>query len=68
MTVDEYREALTAAMSAYEDARREEKPYEIEVKVDPVVYEPPAGQTIVFFTMAFICGICIGLLIGRWKH
>ena len=68
MTVEEYQECLEAAMSAYESARREDKPYEVEVKVDPVVYEPPMVQTVVFFVTVFMLGLCIGMMIGRWRH
>lgn len=67
MTVDEYREALTAAMDAYESARREDEPYQIEVKVDPVVYTPPVVQQIVVGGTIFMCGLFLGILIGRWR-
>lgn len=67
MTIEEYQEALTAAMSAYEDARREEKPYQVEVKVDPVVYEPPVSEVVIMFICAFIIGLCLGALIWRRK-
>jgi hypothetical protein len=67
MTVDEYREALAAAMDAYESARREDEPYQIEVKVDPVVYTPPVVQQVVVGGTIFMCGLFLGILIGRWR-
>lgn len=67
MTVEEYREALTAAMDAYESARREDEPYQIEVKVDPVVYTPPVVQQVVVGGTIFMCGLFLGILIGGWR-
>lgn len=68
MTVDEYHECLEAAMNAYESARREDEPYQIEVKVDPVVYTPPVVQQVVVGFTILLCGIFLGYIIGRWKR
>lgn len=68
MTVDEYRECLEAAMDAYESARREDEPYQIEVKVDPVVYTPPVVQQVVVGGTIFMCGLFLGILISRWRR
>ena len=67
MTVDEYRECLEAAMDAYESTRREDEPYDVEIKVDPVVYTPPIVQQIVVGGTIFLCGLFLGILIGRCK-
>ena len=68
MTADEYRDALSAAMSAYEEARRDDSQQTVHVQVEPVVYTPPVIQQVLFCGAIFVCGLCIGFLIGRWRR
>lgn len=67
MTVEEYRDALSAAMSAYEEARQGTETQTVHVEVEPVVYTPPVIQQIVLLAAIFLCGLCIGMMIGRWR-